>query len=138
MSHSFRWSFTVGDPTFMGWFITLVYLFLAICTLPIVLKISSIKNSSRSSYQKWEYFFWYGVTVFLLFLGVNKQLDLQVLFADIIRLLLKESNLYEIRRFIQLILLFGGALLGIIFMTTLAKRYTLLIYKNRTMVFGLL
>ena len=46
---------------------------------------------------------WFGLSILLLVLGINKQLDLQTLLTALGREIAQENGLYESRREIQLI-----------------------------------
>src|SRR5687768_5262697 len=66
-----QWHPGIGDPTFMGW-VTVAMYFLAalLCArAAFALPPRSLKSQERV--------FWFFLCVVLLFLGVNKQLDLQ-------------------------------------------------------------
>lgn len=88
----YAWSIGIGDPTFLGWFICISY-FVAcwICGNKALLAKRISDN----------YPFWLGITIFLLFLGINKQLDLQSLFIQTIRNLSIQHGWYEQRKLVQ-------------------------------------
>lgn len=86
------WSIGIGDPSFLGWFICISY-FVAcwICG----------NNALQAKKLGDNYPFWLGLTVFLLLLGINKQLDLQTLLIQIIRNLSIQHGWYEQRKLVQ-------------------------------------
>lgn len=88
-----RWQPGIGDPTPVGW-LTVVAYFLA----------------AFFSYQAWRRsltigqgsLFWLGLTLVMVFLGVNKQLDLQTLATQIGRDIVVANGVYAQRRTYQL------------------------------------
>ena len=64
--------------------------------------------------------FWFALCGVLVFLGINKQLDLQSCFTQVGRDMAKSEGWYENRRVVQVIFVLGMALLGVI---TIAAAY---------------
>lgn len=97
------WHLQVGDPSIMGWSITFAYLVTtAIC----------FWRAKRSTEQ--HKFFWFLIGLFLILMGINKQLDLQTLFIQTAKHLSIEYGWYEHRHkvvlgFIAALLLWGAA-----------------------------
>jgi hypothetical protein len=96
-----RWHAGIGDPTIWGWITVVVYV---IATYRCFLKTYLAKNNSTN------YFNWLCLAIFLLLLGINKQLDLQTLFTEIFRDLANAHGWYEQRRKVQI---FFIAMVGI-------------------------
>jgi len=86
------WIVNRGDPTVIGWFITLFYFFVFATSFYLLKKITP--NISNNEYM----WFWYGVTILIILLGINKQLDIQMLFADFARLYAKVIGIFENRK----------------------------------------
>lgn len=86
--------FDFGDHTFFGWATVLMY-FLASFRTGYQAKIAN-KNKESS-------YFWLGLTVLLVFLGLNKQLDLQTNLTEWLRATSKAHGWYEQRRGVQLL-----------------------------------
>ena len=109
-----QWLPSIGDPTVMGWVTVAAYFFVAL----ICLKATLISKNDKSIKS-----FWIFITVFLIALGINKQLDLQTLFTVIGRNLAIEQGWYKDRRTIQagFIILLG--LMGAIGLIFLFKKY---------------
>ncbi|MGZ8270816.1 MAG: esterase-like activity of phytase family protein, partial [Methylophilus sp.] len=82
-----------GDHTFFGWMTVFAY-FLASARAGYKLRLARLSNESG--------YFWIGLTVLLLFLGFNKQLDLQSNFTDMLRTMAKQHGWYEQRRTLQM------------------------------------
>lgn len=94
------WTPKIGDPSIMGW-ITVVFYFI---TSALSLSIALLKQKERTSFR-----FWGLLAIFLLLLGINKQLDIQSLFTEIGRAIAKEQGWYTKRRSVQFlfIIMFG-------------------------------
>jgi hypothetical protein len=88
------WREHAGDNTPMGWFITGLYLAgVGICTL-------CVKRSRQHALSgTW---FWWVCVLALLLLGINKQLDLQMLLADLGRTYARSHAWYSLRKPVQI------------------------------------
>jgi hypothetical protein len=84
------WSFGVGDPTWMGWFILLLYFVsAALCYL-------------ASSNKGWtDALVWRCASMLMITLGINKQLDFQTLLTEIGRVVLGGLGILEHRLIFQ-------------------------------------
>ncbi len=104
------WHFGIGDPTPMGWFIAFAYMAAtAACAVVWV--------AERKSYglgQPASPLFWLVLTALLLFLGINKQLDLQTLLNDVGRRMAKSQGWYGRRRVYQAAFIVTVAMIGLI------------------------
>jgi len=98
------WAPGIGDPNFMGWFTVFAYLLCAILCWHVrkLTKIVDLVDGDR------ELRFWTLMVLFISFLCVNKQLDLQTAMTEFFRLVFKHEGLYQSRRKFQLA--FIGAL----------------------------
>lgn len=92
------WSPKIGDPYLLGWIIAFGYIFVAILSF-VVMKRSRRLYSNVSRAR----LFWLGMTVFLVFLGLNKQLDLQTFLISAVKCHATMAGWYEERREFQLI-----------------------------------
>jgi hypothetical protein len=72
------------------------------------------KRASSGGRISGEAIFWFALTGFLLFLGINKQLDLQTWFTLFFKGLAKSQGWYERRRIYQVLFIFGIAVAGVI------------------------
>lgn len=88
LSQSFQ--FRVGDPTFLGWSITIAYFWVA------------WRSAGASKFHSREAMFWGILAVFLFCLGINKQLDLQSGLTATGRCVAKAQGWYENRRSVQI------------------------------------
>ncbi len=84
--------FNFGDHSLFGWATVLLYF------------VSAIRTGFKAKlnyYNKENCYFWLSLTVLLIFLGLNKQLDLQSNLTDWLRTSAKRHGWYEQRRAYQ-------------------------------------
>jgi hypothetical protein len=100
-----RWQFHLDNPTVLGWTVVAVYFGAAACCARTALK-------SRDPLSREP--IWWLLAAGLLFLGVNKQLNLQTLMIVAGRNVLSAGHWYGSRRRVQLIFsaVFSVACLG--------------------------
>lgn len=91
-----EWSPGIGDPHFMGWVTVVVY---AACAL--VALILSVRNPFQGPNAWRERVFWGGLGVVMVFMAVNKQLDLQTLMTVIGRCHAQIEGWYDDRQGVQ-------------------------------------
>jgi hypothetical protein len=90
-----HWSPGIGDPSPVGWLTVVLYLLAAwICLL---CARRSRAASPHAPPGRWERRLWAAFAVVLLALGLNKQLDLQTAFTEVMRGLAREEGWYEAR-----------------------------------------
>lgn len=87
------WSPHVGDPTAIGWITTLAYLAGAAAAARAAWRGDGIRRPPVP--------FWVGVAVLMALLGINKQLDLQTAFTQIMRHFARAQGWYGQRRTLQ-------------------------------------
>ena len=112
-----HWRVGIGDPTVLGWVTVAAYVMAVFLCWNATL-------AARRNNQKEETRFWCLFTGFALFLGVNKQLDLQTWFTLLGKHMAEKEGWYAERRsfqaaFIALILVLGIA--GLILIWRLAR-----------------
>ncbi|MER5173851.1 isopropylmalate isomerase [Thioclava kandeliae] len=108
-----KWSPGIGDPTILGWSTVLAYF--VVCMLCIA--AARVKKEVQIS------IFFVSIAVILLFLTINKQLDLQSALTAYGKCLAKAQGWYNQRRTIQVEAIYGiiaaavalGLALGIYF-----------------------
>ncbi|MGZ8919349.1 MAG: hypothetical protein ACXW3L_00055 [Limisphaerales bacterium] len=115
------WRPGIGDPTFMGW-LTVVAYFGAACLCGRELMKARRINGPRE-----KTFFWATLAILLVFLGFNKQLDLQTLLTLTARRIAIAQGWYENRRIVQIVFVSVVGIAGVF--TILAMR--LLVWKHR-------
>ena len=102
------WFSENGDTTFWSWIITILY---AVTFLTSLYYVYKIRNDRKS------FFLWVCISLFVFVMGINKQLDVQILLAMIWRYLEHHLDLYRYRRIIfHLVItgLFTGFLAAVI------------------------
>jgi len=90
--HTF--GYDLGDHSFFGWMTVLFYFFATIRTT-IKAKLTYLNKENC--------YFWLSITILLIFLGINKQLDLQSNLTDWLRASAKAHGWYEQRRSYQML-----------------------------------
>ena len=81
-----------GDHTFFGWATVFMY---------FLVSIKTGYKASVANIKKDNSYFWLGLTILLIFLGFNKQLDLQTNLTEWLRAISKMHGWYEQRRGVQ-------------------------------------
>ncbi len=69
-----HWQPGIGDPTPLGWFTFVEYLFTCFLCVSWALRISRYHSLRQSGQLPW---LWWSLAIILLLLGLNKQLDIQ-------------------------------------------------------------
>ena len=124
-----RWHAGIGDPTFFGWLTVLVYLLAVACCISHANNIKKIGADTK---------FWFVLAGLLFLLAINKQLDLQSWFTEIMRDSAKAHGWYENRRPMQIAFI---AFLGIGMLITLASLRIFLAHSwrhNKLTWFGII
>jgi hypothetical protein len=103
------WHLGIGDPTPIGWFTVLAYLSATIASGIVCWREFQAAREYRGSTPV----FWMVLTLLLLLLGINKQLDLQTLLNDIGRRKARAEGWYAERRFYQVIFIAGVTAAGL-------------------------
>jgi hypothetical protein len=105
-----RWHPGIGDPTAIGWITVLAYFTAA-------LLCAAAQRREKAGPRPRP--FWLAVTVLLVLLGINKQLDLQSLFTQVLRDRARAHGWYEQRREFQTLFIFAIAAIGAAFLAAL-------------------
>lgn len=106
-----HWSPGIGDPTFVGWLTVVAYFVTAWRCLLAARRITGPMAALREARR--ERSFWMVLSILFLFLGINKQLDLQSLLTEVGRLLAKDEGWYESRGRVQLVFILAVGALGV-------------------------
>ena len=129
-----RWQPKIGDPNVMGWVTVGAYFAVFALSALVVRKTDPSRRPMR--------FFWLLLVWMMLFLGVNKQLDLQSFLTATARCVAKLQGWYEDRRAFQykVVLAMGLAALmvGMFFLWKLRRDWkrNWLALLGMTFVFG--
>lgn len=121
------WVPEIGDPTIIGWLTVAVYFIGAL----MCLKATFISQDDKSIKT-----FWICLTLFLIFLGLNKQLDLQTLFTLIGKNLAIEQGWYENRLTVQITFIILIGLIGTTGLIFLFKKYKSTSYEIKITLTG--
>ncbi|HUS36796.1 MAG TPA: hypothetical protein VM680_15720 [Verrucomicrobiae bacterium] len=100
-----HWRLGIGDPTVIGWVTVLAYFAAAFLCWRAATK------GLHAPKVRW---FWTALAALLLFLGINKQLDLQTAFTFLAKDFAKSTGWYENRRIVQGIFVVLIALGGLV------------------------
>lgn len=87
-----RWSPGIGDPTLIGWLTVVAYLAIA---------IQCARNAVVARQIPRDALVWTAITLIMIFLGVNKQLDLQTWLTQTLRDAAMRGGWYQSRRPLQ-------------------------------------
>lgn len=101
-----NWTPGIGDPTVLGWVAVFGYFWAAFLAMLVA---RSVRSYDPLRMRAESPLFWSMMAWILIFLGFNKQLDLQTLFTDIAREIAKEDGWYEGRREVQMYFMMGIA-----------------------------
>lgn len=104
------WQLGFGDPTLAGWLITLSYLI----AFGICIQVVSAHNNIFARKRSKQRLLWVIISLLMLFLALNKQLDLQTLLTDIGKSIFEKSALHEDRRKYQTLFVLSVASIFVI------------------------
>lgn len=93
-----NWSPGIGDPGVLGWVTVLAYFGSAFVCYRLRSRFSPNADLVRRSERR----FWTVLAAVLLFLCINKQLDLQTAMTESFRIVFRQGGWYENRRVFQL------------------------------------
>lgn len=104
-----NWSPGIGDPTIAGWLTVLLYGAAAWTTLQLLLAW----NNRLTRTTPKEHWFWRILLTGLVFLCINKQLDLQSALTEVGRILAKQQGWYASRSQFQTAFIAGIAMISL-------------------------
>lgn len=107
-----QWRLGIGDPTVLGWVTTVAYFIATGFCGVYALRVG--KHVPRPSGFEGHRVFWWCLTVFMLLMSINKQLDLQVLVLQIARQMSLEQGWSAERTTVRKWMVIGSALAGLI------------------------
>jgi hypothetical protein len=106
---SAHWTPGIGDPTIAGWVTVATYFIAALLCM-----------RARAAATSVERHWWTGLTVLMILMGINKQLDIQTLFTDIGRDMARAQGWYAQHRVVQGYFIVGLIVSGLVAALTLA------------------
>jgi drug/metabolite transporter (DMT)-like permease len=115
------WSPGIGDPTFLGWLTVFAYAF----ATWLCYRLRNRFSANADAIRRKERQFWTVMTGILLFLCINKQLDLQTAMTEFLRGCAKAEGWYDIRSKFQIAFIIGMLLcfpIGVAVMLHVARR----------------
>ena len=107
-----RWAPGIGDPTVFGWITTIAYFVAA--ALCFLAYRAHARQAKQDAAARRAAIVWAILTAALVFLGVNKQLDLQTLFTEVGRIVAFKQGWYQRRHRVQLAFVGVLGLLGLL------------------------
>lgn len=127
------WYPGIGDPSFMGWFTVFAYFITALLSLKVV----SISNAIFARRRQRQKQLWIVTSSLLIFLCINKQLDLQSFLTASGRHLLQEWGMNEYKRDLQKLFI-GSIFIGsIIILTLMIKELYQVAQKHLLAIIGI-
>ena len=133
-----HWKPGIGDPTVLGWVTTIGYFIAA-----ALCGAYAVHGRRTSGFG--PRVFWWGLTVLMLLMGFNKQLDLQVLILQIARQISQEQGWFAERDVVRKWIILGFAFVGSTLMVWLGwtcrrvwRRYLLAVAGIALLIFFVL
>ncbi len=105
---SYRWSPAIGDPSLIGWATVFAYLVAAVFTF---LRARDAFGAAYPAMGELK-FFWLVISVVLVLLAFNKQMDIQSALTAAGRCLALDQGWYEDRSGVQRMFMTGVAIVG--------------------------
>ncbi|HEY7774309.1 MAG TPA: hypothetical protein VIC26_14090 [Marinagarivorans sp.] len=96
-----NWRAQIGDPHFMGWATVLAYAYCAWGSFRLYRNAARYFSNTQGIQFNRQRSFWGLMTIAMVLLAINKQLDLQTLLTEVGRLTSKEYDWYHNRREVQ-------------------------------------
>jgi predicted RNA-binding Zn-ribbon protein involved in translation (DUF1610 family)/uncharacterized membrane protein YhaH (DUF805 family) len=120
--------FAGGDPTILGWLITLLYLVLSLQSYLKLKKQPSHVEDTR---------FWWVLLLFFLVLGINKQLDLQTDVLALLKHFASDAGLQSKKTFLKVSFVSLFACLLAIFLWMTKRSLTSSVKKHKVVWLGI-
>ena len=130
-----NWSAGIGDPSFLGVMTFVAYFIAAFISLKVCFSAHRLFSAELVTKQR---SFWFVFAFILLFLGINKQLDLQTLLILVGRYYAQRDGWYEYRRVFQSYTMMGGVISMLLVAFLFIHKMTDIIKVNRWALIGLL
>lgn len=128
-----RWRPGIGDPSVLGWVTTVAYFVAAGLCGAYALRAGKYRDGRRtsdegrivhrpSSFRPSSSVFWWSLFVFMLLMGFNKQLDLQLLVLQVGRQLSRKQGWYTERDAVRKVIILGFVFIGLVLTAWLGWR----------------
>lgn len=128
-----NWIPSIGDPTFLGWFTVFCYIVTSMLAAKVYFNAQNLFSSNTLRKQQ---IFWLFIVVVMLFLGINKQLDLQSLLTAVGRYYAKKEGWYEERHRIQIAFIAGFVVMSLFTFAMLIRYMTNSLKENLLAILG--
>jgi hypothetical protein len=125
-----NWRPTIGDPTWVGWVTVLAYAVAA----ALAGRAALVRSPGEPDTER---VIWLVITAALVFLGINKQLDLQTLFMEAGRSIAQSQGWYEHRRLFQMWFVVGITSAAVLFVGCFIFHFRAFWTSHRLLVAGL-
>lgn len=126
------WKPEIGDPTFIGWLT--VFAYLIACVLCGLCARETLRIPKKFSLQA-THWYWWALTLVLLTLAINKQLDLQTWFTITAKKMALSEGWYRERRIFQALFI-GWLIFGILGILALIKYRLGHIWREFQLILG--
>lgn len=114
---SVHWEPHIGDPTLLGWLTVVAYLLAAVACAICAWRADEIFGDDHV----WQHrLLWGAMAIGLLFLGFNKQLDLQSWFTAVIKKIAWEYGLFDLGQKAQVLFIAGMVFITLIALMVIA------------------
>lgn len=140
-----QWKLGIGDHSILGWTTTIGYFIAAaLCGWHAFLARKANKLNS-TVHRPSNYIFWCGLAIFMVLMGFNKQLDLQIPLVRFVRQISQEQGWFAERDAVRKWIILGSAFVGLILIACLGwksrrvwRRYILPIVGIALLIFFVL
>ncbi len=133
----YGWSPGIGDPTYIAWFAVCAYFLTAILCFTAYNRCQQPSNTEICNRclpaSRW---IWLGLFLAFLFLGINKQLDLQTLFTAIGKNFARQQGWYAERQKYQAVFIAVLALASVVILLAFAFMFRLVGMAERLALMG--
>lgn len=127
------WTPTIGDPSLLGWFTVIAYVYTAYLSFQVIQNSRDIFPVALSRQKN----LWLIITLIFTFLAINKQLDLQTFFTRSLRHLAFEQGWYGNRRALQVAFIAIISISGVTFIAGLCFYYSKYLHTHIFSLVGL-
>jgi len=128
------WQAAFDDTAVLGLLITVLYFLAFAISVAVVLAHKALFARKR----RVQRLFWWFIAAAMLFMAINKQLDLQTIFFSLAKSIFIALDLYDVRRGYQLLFALGFVLVVAFLLVSTFIRLLPVIKKHILAIFGLL
>ncbi len=111
-----KWKPGIGDPSIFGWITVAAYLIAFVLCLRTGFADRKLLKTGRKDIAP---LFWFALAGVLLLLGINKQLDLQTLLTEQIRLIARQRGWLAYKQQLEQWFIMTLTLVGIVLLTSM-------------------